>query len=193
MRAGSPPSRVQGGEGDGSGEDQSDAAHDPRRREPSRLPPHHRGGCSRAAGSLAAPKRARAQTPKKGGTLVYGMEGPSDILDPQATGCWLTYRVTYQLEGLLAEDLTRADVAIPPVVPRLAESYTVAKDGLSAPSSCARASPRRHPAHRPGRGLLVGTYVQRWTRCMGKARQQLYLVRGRVHHRRGSDRRAHAC
>ena len=40
-----------------------------------------------AAGALATPKRARAQTPKKGGTLVYGMEGPSDILDPQATGC----------------------------------------------------------------------------------------------------------
>ena len=60
------------------------------------------------------------------------MEGPSDILDPQATGCWLTYRVTFQMfEGLLAEDLTRADVAIPRVVPKLAESYTTAKDGLS--------------------------------------------------------------
>ncbi|MCI0548828.1 MAG: twin-arginine translocation signal domain-containing protein, partial [Candidatus Rokubacteria bacterium] len=46
-----------------------------------------------AAGALAAPGRARAQgKPRKGGTLVYGMEGPSDILDPQATGCWLTYR-----------------------------------------------------------------------------------------------------
>jgi peptide/nickel transport system substrate-binding protein len=89
-------------------------------------------GAAGAAGSLALPKRGRAQTPKKGGTLVYGMEGPSDILDPQATGCWLTYRVTFQMfEGLLAEDLTRADVAIPRVVPRLAESYTTAKDGLS--------------------------------------------------------------
>src|SRR5262250_3029301 len=84
------------------------------------------------AAALGTPKRARAQTPKKGGTLVYGMEGPSDILDPQATGCWLTYRVTYQMfEGLLAEDLTRSDVAIPQVVPRLAESYTVSKDGLT--------------------------------------------------------------
>ena len=89
-------------------------------------------GAAGAAGALAVPKRARAQTPKKGGTLVYGMEGPSDILDPQATGCWLTYRVTFQMfEGLLAEDLTKADVAIPPVVPKLAESYTTAKDGLS--------------------------------------------------------------
>ncbi len=88
-----------------------------------------------AAGSLAMPAGARAQAkaaPKKGGTLVYGMEGPSDILDPQATGCWLTYRVTYQMfEGLLAEDLTRADVVVPPVVPRLAESWTLSKDGLT--------------------------------------------------------------
>jgi peptide/nickel transport system substrate-binding protein len=86
-----------------------------------------------AAGTLAAPRRARAQAkPRKGGTLVYGMEGPSDILDPQATGCWLTYRVTYQMfEGLLAEDLTRADVAVPPVIPRLAESWQVSNDGLT--------------------------------------------------------------
>src|SRR5262245_59474479 len=85
-----------------------------------------------AAGTLATPRRARAQTPKKGGTLEYGMEGPSDILDPQATGCWLTYRVTYQMfEGLLAEDLTQGDVAIPRVVARLAESYQQSKDGLS--------------------------------------------------------------
>ncbi|HWN13876.1 MAG TPA: ABC transporter substrate-binding protein, partial [Candidatus Dormibacteraeota bacterium] len=89
-------------------------------------------GAAGAAGTLALPKRGRAQTPKKGGTLVYGMEGPSDILDPQATGCWLTYRVTFQMfEGLLAEDLTKSNVAIPPVVPKLAESYTTAKDGLS--------------------------------------------------------------
>ena len=89
-------------------------------------------GAAGAAGTLAVPKRARAQTPKKGGTLVYGMEGPSDILDPQATGCWLTYRVTFQMfEGLLAEDLTRADVAIPKVIPKLAESHTLSKDGLT--------------------------------------------------------------
>jgi peptide/nickel transport system substrate-binding protein len=86
-----------------------------------------------AAGSVGLARRAGAQgRPKKGGTLVYGMEGPSDILDPQATGCWLTYRVTLQMfEGLLAEDLTRADVAVPPVVPKLAESWQVSKDGLT--------------------------------------------------------------
>ena len=90
-------------------------------------------GAAGAAGhARRARSAARAQTPKKGGTLVYGMEGPSDILDPQATGCWLTYRVTFQMfEGLLAEDLTQADVAIPKVIPKLAESYTLSKDGLS--------------------------------------------------------------
>src|SRR4029453_5614352 len=50
-------------------------------------------GAAGSAGRPAVPTRGGAQTPKKGGTLVYGMEGPSDILDPQATGCWLTYRV----------------------------------------------------------------------------------------------------
>jgi len=86
-----------------------------------------------AAGTMAARGSAGAQSrPVKGGTLVYGMEGPSDILDPHATGCWLTYRVTFQMfEGLLAEDLTKANVAVPPLVPRLAESWQVSKDGLT--------------------------------------------------------------
>jgi peptide/nickel transport system substrate-binding protein len=88
-----------------------------------------------AAGSLALRGAAGAQAkkgPKKGGTLIYGMEGPSDILDPQATGSWLTYRVTIQMfEGLLAKDLTRDDVAVPPIIPNLAESWQVSPDGLT--------------------------------------------------------------
>jgi peptide/nickel transport system substrate-binding protein len=71
-------------------------------------------------------------TPKKGGTLIYGMEGPSDILDPQATGCWLTYRVTYQMfEGLFTEDLTKIDQLTPPLVGRLAESWQLSDDKLT--------------------------------------------------------------
>src|SRR2546422_11632681 len=71
-----------------------------------------------AAGTLAAPRAVRAQgTPKKGWTLVYGMEGPSDILEPQATGCLRPYRGTFQMfEGLLAEDRSRGDL---PVAPRV--------------------------------------------------------------------------
>ena len=71
-------------------------------------------------------------TPQRGGTLIYGMEGPSDILDPQATGCWLTYRVTYQIfEGLVTEDLTRIDRAEPPLVGSLAESWQLSEDKLT--------------------------------------------------------------
>jgi peptide/nickel transport system substrate-binding protein len=70
--------------------------------------------------------------PKKGGALIYGMEGPSDILDPQATGCWLTYRVTYQIfEGLFTEDLTKIDQVAPPLVGRLAESWQLSDDKLT--------------------------------------------------------------
>src|SRR5947207_6372501 len=86
-----------------------------------------------AAGTLAAPRAARAQgTPKKGGTLIYGMEGPSDILDPQAAGCWLTYRVTYQIfEGLITEDLSKIDRPAPPLIGRLAENWQLSDDKLS--------------------------------------------------------------
>lgn len=97
-------------------------------------------GAAGAAGALAVPKGARAQTPKKGGTLVYGMEGPSDILDPQATGCWLTYRVTFQMfEGLLAEDLTKSNVAIPPSSPGSRSPTPPRRTASRAPSSFARA------------------------------------------------------
>jgi peptide/nickel transport system substrate-binding protein len=86
-----------------------------------------------AATSLGTYQRtaAAANQPKRGGTLIYGMEGPSDILDPHATGCWLTYRVTLQLfEGLLAADLTQDKVAVPAIGPGLAESWEVSPDGL---------------------------------------------------------------
>lgn len=65
------------------------------------------------------------------GTLVWGMPADTDILDPQATGGWGTYQVTYQIfEGLVKEDLTKADAPTPPVIPALAESWTISPDGL---------------------------------------------------------------
>jgi peptide/nickel transport system substrate-binding protein len=73
---------------------------------------------------LAAPAHAA-------GTLIWGMPADTDILDPQATGGWDTYQVTYQIfEGLVKEDLTKADVPTPPIVPALASSWTVSPDGL---------------------------------------------------------------
>lgn len=89
------------------------------------------------ATSAPAPKTEPAKAaapaagqPKTGGTLVYGMESESDILDPHATGGWVTYRVTYQMfEGLVGEDLTKDNVLVPPLVPKLATSWNVSDDG----------------------------------------------------------------
>jgi peptide/nickel transport system substrate-binding protein len=77
--------------------------------------------------SLASmtPAPARADN-----TLIWGMPAETDILDPHATGGWSTYQVTYQIfEGLAKEDLTKADVASPPLVPGLATSWDISPDG----------------------------------------------------------------
>jgi len=123
-----------------------------------------------AAGTLAARKMAAAQAPVKGGTLVYGMEGPADILDPQATGCWLTYRVTFQMfEGLFAEDLTKADVAIPAIVPRLAESWQVSKDGLTRTFKL-----RKGVKFHDGTPFDAAAAVFSWERMYKKGAPQFY-------------------
>jgi len=75
--------------------------------------------------TAAMPVAARAA-----GTLIWGMPAETDILDPHATGGWSTYQVTYQIfEGLVKEDLTKADVASPPLVPGLATSWDISPDG----------------------------------------------------------------
>ncbi|TNE55536.1 MAG: peptide ABC transporter substrate-binding protein, partial [Sphingomonadales bacterium] len=66
------------------------------------------------------------------GTLIWGMPAETDTLDPHATGGWSTYQITYQIfEGLVKEDLTKADVPTPPLVPGLAESWDISDDGLT--------------------------------------------------------------
>src|SRR6516162_4436508 len=65
------------------------------------------------------------------GTLIWGMPAETDILDPHATGGWSTYQITYQIfEGLVKEDLTKADVPTPPLIPCLATSWDISDDGL---------------------------------------------------------------
>jgi peptide/nickel transport system substrate-binding protein len=67
---------------------------------------------------------------KAAGTLIWGMPAETDILDPHATGGWATYGVTYQIfEGLVKEDLTKADVPSPPLIPALATSWDISPDG----------------------------------------------------------------
>ncbi len=84
------------------------------------------------AGALAiACAVATAPAAHAAGTLIWGMPTETDILDPHATGGWTTYQVTYQIfEGLVKEDLTRADVPSPPLVPGLATSWDISPDGL---------------------------------------------------------------
>jgi peptide/nickel transport system substrate-binding protein len=83
-----------------------------------------------AAGVIVAGSSVAAPTAWAGGTLIWGMPAETDVLDPHATGGWSTYQVTYQIfEGLVKEDLTKADVPSPPIVPALATSWTISPDG----------------------------------------------------------------
>jgi peptide/nickel transport system substrate-binding protein len=91
----------------------------------------------RLALSLALATSAIALAPanitgaQAAGTLIWGMPAETDALDPHATGGWSTYQITYQIfEGLVKEDLTKADVATPPLIPGLAKSWTISDDGL---------------------------------------------------------------
>ena len=88
----------------------------------------HRGVILAAALGMVTLMQSNAS--HAAGVLIVGMPADTDILDPQATGGWGTYQVTYQIfEGLVKEDLTKADVPTPPIVPALAESWTVSPDG----------------------------------------------------------------
>ena len=64
-------------------------------------------------------------------TLIFGHPAETDILDPHATGGWLTYEVTYQIfEGFVKEDLTDPNVATPKLIPGLATSWDISDNGL---------------------------------------------------------------
>ncbi len=83
-----------------------------------------------ALGMLAATAGMPTQDAQAQGTLIYGMPADHDILDPHATGGWITYHVTYNIfESFVKEDLTVADVMTPPLVPGLATSWEVSDDG----------------------------------------------------------------
>ena len=84
-----------------------------------------------SAGAVAAAAALMPGAAHPSGTLIWGMPAETDILDPHATGGWSTYQITYQIfEGLVKEDLTRADVPSPPLVPALATSWEISPDGL---------------------------------------------------------------
>jgi peptide/nickel transport system substrate-binding protein len=84
-------------------------------------------------GVTGSSRVARAQDqPKDGGTLIYAMESEADILDPQGASGWVTWRIHRHIfEPLINQDLSRSDVAQPPLIPGLAESWEASPDGLA--------------------------------------------------------------
>lgn len=68
-----------------------------------------------------------------GNVLVVAIESEADILDPQAAGGWVTWRINRQMfEPLVDEDLSipSSQAMVPPLRPGLAASWDVSKDGL---------------------------------------------------------------
>ena len=80
-----------------------------------------------AVAPLAA--AAAEEAPKHGGTLVYGVESEIPWYDPHVVFGGSNKRVVLQIfEGLVDRDRTKPGV-VPPLVPRLAESWDVSEDG----------------------------------------------------------------
>ena len=85
-----------------------------------------------AAMLIAATSAGEAAEPKRGGTLVVGMEAAIGFLDPHTSNSGNTHRVNDQMfERLFARDHTRPnDGSPPPIIPRLATGYEVSPDSL---------------------------------------------------------------
>ncbi len=81
-----------------------------------------------ALGVSAGP--VTAEEPKRGGTLIVGLDSEADFLDNQAAGGWVTWRVNKNMfDALWTEDLTRAEGPVPEIIGELAESWEVSEDG----------------------------------------------------------------
>src|SRR5262245_36708103 len=81
---------------------------------------------------LAPAGTSRAdETPKRGGTLIFGGETEWGFLDPHIDASGAMHRLNYQIfEGLFWRDYTKPnDGSPPPIIPQLATSYDVSSDG----------------------------------------------------------------
>jgi peptide/nickel transport system substrate-binding protein len=79
-----------------------------------------------AAGPMLAAAKVQAAT-----TLTMGIEADLAKLDPHISGTWNTFKaLSHVYEGFVQEDLLAKDVSAPPIVPALAESWTISDDKL---------------------------------------------------------------
>ena len=85
-----------------------------------------------AALTLVLASAEAQETPRRGGTLIFGGETEWGFLDPHIDASGATHRVNYQLfESLFWRDYTQPnDGSPPPIIPQLATGYDVSADGL---------------------------------------------------------------
>lgn len=82
------------------------------------------GAMLTAATVLTPVSHASADT-----VLTIGIEADLAKLDPHISGTWNTFKaLSHIYEGFVAEDLLAQGVSTPPIVPALAESWTVSDD-----------------------------------------------------------------
>jgi peptide/nickel transport system substrate-binding protein len=79
-------------------------------------------------GMISSPAWA-GETPRRGGTLVYGLETEPGVLDPHTFGPWATARVVMHLFDALVTVDTSSGQSPPPIVGQLAERWEIAPDG----------------------------------------------------------------